>query len=137
MRTVNEAIGPYTNLNQAHNGYLEQKLNLGYVGVAFIIGIALLALLRIRRDLVTEYAPATLRFAFVVLALLYNYTEASFYGINNIWLLFLMVSMNRPKAANVPVVAPQPARDANARSRRREPQPAFARARRIGHSPAR
>jgi O-antigen ligase len=129
--TVNAALGPHTSLNQAHNGYLEQYVNLGYIGVAFIIGIALLSLIRISKDLATDYASATLRFAFVVLALLYNYTEASFYGINNIWLLFLMVSIRLPKAANVAVAAQEAARRVDWRRRPRAPQAALARARRV------
>lgn len=129
--TVNQALGPNTNLNQAHNGYLEQYVNLGYVGVGFIIGLALLSLARISKDLATDYATATLRFAFVVLALLYNYTEASFYGINNIWLLFLMASIGLPKAADVPVAAREPVRQVDWRRRPRAPQPAVARARRV------
>ena len=28
--------------------------------------------------------------------MLYNYTEASFYGINNMWVLFLLASINLP-----------------------------------------
>jgi exopolysaccharide production protein ExoQ len=133
-QAVNEALGPNTSLNQAHNGYLEQYVNLGYVGIAFIVVIALMSLIRIRRDFAMNYAAATLRFAFVVLALLYNYTEASFYGINNIWLLFLMVGMNPPRAANVPAVAHERARAVDWRRRRAAPQPAFARGRRVGRS---
>jgi exopolysaccharide production protein ExoQ len=75
--------------NQAHNGYLEQYLNLGYIGVAFIGIIILSGLSKIRRHLSVDYPSAMLRLCFIVTALLFNYTEASFYGINNIWLLTL------------------------------------------------
>lgn len=88
MRTVWKALG--AGINQAHNGYLEQYLNLGYVGVGFIVGIIAAALLNIRKQLDSDSAAGLLRLCFVVVAILYNYTEASFYGINNMWLLLLL-----------------------------------------------
>jgi exopolysaccharide production protein ExoQ len=105
MAAVWTALGP--GINQAHNGYLEQYLNLGYIGVAFIIVIAAATLLRIRQELDTQYDTAVLRLCILVVALLYNYTEASFYGINNMWVLFLVASINYPKphAAAVPLRA--------------------------------
>ena len=77
-------------INQAHNGYLEQYLNLGLIGVAFIGVIILSGLLKVRRHLNVDYPSAMLRLCFIVTAILYNYTEASFYGINNMWLLTLL-----------------------------------------------
>ena len=77
-------------LNQAHNGYLEQYLNLGYVGVAFIGVIMLSGLLKVRKHLDVDPPGAMLRLCFIVTAILYNHTEASFYGINNVWLLLLI-----------------------------------------------
>src|SRR5207245_7682271 len=91
MATIWRTLG--TGINQAHNGYLEQYLNLGYVGVAFIAAIAVSAIFRVRRQLLTNYDAAVLRLCFIVTALLYNYTEASFYGINNLWVLFLAASI--------------------------------------------
>jgi O-antigen ligase len=75
---------------QAHNGYLEQYLNLGLIGVAFIGGIILSGLLKVRKYLYVDYPAAMLRLCFIVTAVLCNYTEAAFYGINNIWLLLLL-----------------------------------------------
>lgn len=84
-------------VNQAHNGYLEQYLNLGYIGVGFIVLIALSALYKVTVQL--RYAPdeALLRLSIVVAVLIFNYTEASFYGINNMWLLFLFACMTPPR----------------------------------------
>ena len=42
MQNIWDALGG--GINQAHNGYLEQVLNLGYVGVAFIFGLMAIAL---------------------------------------------------------------------------------------------
>jgi exopolysaccharide production protein ExoQ len=84
-------------LNQAHNGYLEQYLNLGYIGVAFIAVILLSGLLRVRRHLSVDPAAGMLRLCFIVTAVLYNYTEASFYGINNMWMLLLLGCLEVPR----------------------------------------
>jgi exopolysaccharide production protein ExoQ len=84
-------------INQAHNGYLEQYLNLGYIGVAFIAVIVLSGLLRVRRHLNDDPAAGMLRLCFIVSAVLYNYTEASFYGMNNMWMLLLLGCLEVPR----------------------------------------
>jgi O-antigen ligase len=84
-------------LNQAHNGYLEQYLNLGYIGVAFIAVIVLSGLLKVRRHLNDDPAAGILRLCFIVSAVLYNYAEASFYGMNNMWMLLLLGCLEVPR----------------------------------------
>src|SRR5262245_30675227 len=84
-------------INQAHNGYLEQYLNLGYIGVAFIAVIVLSGLLRVRRHLNDDPAAGMLRLCFIVSAVLYNSTEASFYGMNNMWMLLLLGCLEVPR----------------------------------------
>ena len=83
-------------INQAHNGYLEQYLNLGYVGVAFIVLILVTALFKVRGLLKTNYSLAVLKLTFITCAVLYNYTEAMFYGVNNMWLLLLLSAITVP-----------------------------------------
>lgn len=83
-------------VNQAHSGYIEQYLNLGYVGVGFIALLMLRALWRIREHLNHDASMATLRLCFLLAAVLYNYTEASFYGINNMWVLTLVAFIQLP-----------------------------------------
>ena len=92
MQTIWDALGG--GINQAHNGYLEQYLNLGYIGVGFIIAIIASALLNVRTHLKTDPSAAVLRLCFISVAILYNYTEASFYGINNMWVLLLIASID-------------------------------------------
>jgi O-antigen ligase len=86
-------------INQAHNGYLEQYMNLGYVGVGFIAAILLSALWRIRKHLDSDRSAAILRFSLIVTAILYNYTEASFYGLNCVWVLTLFAAITVPVPA--------------------------------------
>jgi len=95
LEEVWRLVGP--GINQAHNGYLEQYLNLGYIGVAFIAVIVLCGLLRVRRHLNDDPAAGILRLCFIVSAVLYNYTEASFYGMNNMWMLLLLGCLEVPR----------------------------------------
>lgn len=74
---------------QAHNGYIEQYLNLGYVGVAFIVLLLARGLFGARTLARSDPQFAHLRLCFVVAAALYNYTEATFYGVSNMWVLLL------------------------------------------------
>src|SRR5262249_1288282 len=96
MMEVWRYMGP--GVNQAHSGYIEQYLNLGYVGVAFIALLSARALWRIRTQSLTAPEVAALRLSFILAALLYNYSEASFYGINNMWVLTLMAWMQVPES---------------------------------------
>lgn len=88
-----------TTINQAHNGYLEQYLNLGYVGVAFIIAIAAKGLMSGRGQIAVDPRAGFLRVSFIICAILYNYTEASFYGVNNMWVMLLLGCIEVPRAA--------------------------------------
>jgi len=84
-------------INQAHNGYMEQYLNLGYIGVGFIVVIVLSGLLSIRKHLNIDPAAGMLRLCFIVTAALYNFTEASFYGINGMWVMLLLGCLEAPE----------------------------------------
>ena len=88
MDIVAEKMG--TIVNQAHSGYLEQYLNLGYVGIGFMLLIILSGMAKVKTHLDIEAPPAILRLSIIVAALFLNYTEAYFYGINVHWLLLLI-----------------------------------------------
>ncbi len=81
---------------QAHDGYLEQYLELGYIGVAFIIALMVSGLAKIRRLIHLDYAAGVLMLCFVVVAVFYDYTEASFYAISNLWLLMVLAVAEAP-----------------------------------------
>jgi O-antigen ligase len=85
-----------TTLTNAHNGYLEQYLNLGYIGLALTIIIIVTGLLKIRKHLYLDYPSAVIRFTFIIASIIYNYTESSFHGINNMWILTLLSIVDVP-----------------------------------------
>jgi len=73
----------------AHNGYLEMYLNLGLIGVSFMLIWILSGLRKVARHLEIDYPSAMLRLCLIVVIALYNWTEATFYGVSNMWVLFL------------------------------------------------
>jgi O-antigen ligase len=75
--------------NEAHNGYLETYLTLGAIGLS-LIGLLLVTgyrnAIRIYRN---DPVSGSLRLAFLIIAPIYNMTEAAFKVMNPMWILFL------------------------------------------------
>jgi O-antigen ligase len=92
--------------NQAHNGYLEMYLNLGWVGVT------LLGLLLVRgyrntvRTLQEDPERGALWLAFFMAAVLYNLTEAAFKVVHPAWVIFLFTTVAVPAAVPLPLRKP-------------------------------
>jgi O-antigen ligase len=79
--------------NEAHDGYIEVYLNLGWVGLSLI---ALLLINSYRRCVATyRHNPAlgALLLAYVVAAALYSVTEAGFRMLNPMWTFFLLAAI--------------------------------------------
>jgi O-antigen ligase len=85
---------------QAHNGYLEMYLNMGLIGVFFIVGWIVSGLRKGNRYLDIDYPAAVLRLCFIVIVAVYNWTEATFYGNTNMWLLFFFGVMDMGRGTN-------------------------------------
>jgi exopolysaccharide production protein ExoQ len=76
--------------NQAHNGYLEVYLNLGWTGL-ILLGVLIAWGYRNVVDAIRwEPNVGQLRLALFVAALLYNMTEASFKVVHPVWIVFLL-----------------------------------------------
>jgi exopolysaccharide production protein ExoQ len=84
-------------VRQAHNGYLEIYLNLGMMGLFLFVGSIVHGLMKVRRFLEVDYLSAILRLCFIVVVLLYNWTEATFYGVSSMWALLLLGIMDPPR----------------------------------------
>jgi len=81
--------------NQAHNGYLETWLNLGFVGIALLAVVIADTFRRIRAQLTPEFGLADFRIACLFAILAFNYTEAAFKGTHLVWTLFFLVAVER------------------------------------------
>lgn len=78
---------------QAHNGYLELYLNLGLIGLGLLAVMVFSSYQNIRNKLITEFYFASFRMAMLMIALIYNVTEAAFKGLHIMWFMLLLVSM--------------------------------------------
>lgn len=80
--------------NQAHNGYIETYLNLGWIGLILLVGVILTSYRNILKSFNSNFDYGRFRMAFLIIVLLYNVTEAAFKGLHIIWFVFLVISMN-------------------------------------------
>lgn len=87
---------------QSHNGYLETYLNLGLLGLMIIVGTIVSGLLKVKSHLSVDLPNAVLRLSIIVAVAAYNWTEASFYGVSNMWLLLLWAVIEVPHIREKP-----------------------------------
>ena len=83
--------------NEAHNGYIEVFLNLGWIGVCLLAALLYTGYRNTLATLRTDSNLGRIKLAFFVAAVIYNYTEAGFRMLDPIWIVFLMVIMAVPK----------------------------------------
>jgi O-antigen ligase len=97
-------------LNQAHNGYLEIYLNLGFVGVTLFAIVILTGYRNIISAFHRDANTARLRLMYFVPAISFNFTEAGFKMMSPIWILFLLSTIALPAVASEesPVARPAP-----------------------------
>lgn len=76
--------------NQAHNGYLELFLTVGWIGVALHGLVMTWGYRNIVGSLQHDPALGRLRLAFFMVAIIYNLTEAAFRDMHSMWIAFLL-----------------------------------------------
>jgi exopolysaccharide production protein ExoQ len=94
MELFNRLLG---GLNQAHNGYIEIYLNLGWVGLILLGAIIVAGYANIIKGLRISPETSRLKLAFFLICLVYNFTEASFKMQSPVWIFFLWAVMAAPK----------------------------------------
>lgn len=87
--------------NQAHNGYLETYINLGWIGVVLLLGIIISTYRKITSKFIVDFDYQRLRISLLLIAVLSNFTEAYFKGICQIWFIFLLVVMEYPRPGSI------------------------------------
>jgi len=87
-------------IHQAHNGYIETYLNLGLIGLILLLLSLLSGILKIVKNLSFNYYQTIFLLCFLITALFYNWTEASFLGTSNIWLITLLGVIDIPDYQN-------------------------------------
>lgn len=91
--------------NQAHNGYIEIYLNLGFLGLSLFLGLVVTAFRRISTELKSDFdfEFARLRLSLLLAILAHNYTEATFKGVHLLWTIFniVVVRVSEPGLAEM------------------------------------
>jgi O-antigen ligase len=80
-------------INEAHNGYLEVYINLGWAGVCFIVVLIVAAYRRVILRWRENPRPASLILGFLLCTLFNAYTENAFRIMTPSWVIFLLVTV--------------------------------------------
>jgi O-antigen ligase len=83
--------------NQAHNGYLEVFLDLGWLGVALLGLLIVWGYRNVVASLRRDAELGRLRLTYFVVAVLYNLTEAAFKVMHPVWIAFLLAAAVAPE----------------------------------------
>lgn len=91
MQSVRDRLGVGLNgINEAHNGYIEVYLNLGWAGVCLIATVLLSGYTRAVAAYRRNPEVGNLMLAYVVAAVIYSITEAGFRLLSPIWIFLLL-----------------------------------------------
>jgi O-antigen ligase len=99
-------------LNEAHNGYLEVYLNLGWAGVILLAAIIVAGYRNIMHKLETNPLIGRLCLGYFVAALIFSVSEAGFRMQTSIWILFLLSVMRVPDEPTPQKSSPSEAEEA-------------------------
>ena len=102
------ALFPGLPLNEAHNGYIDAYLNLGFLGLGLIALILVDGYRRSVKAFRREPALGGLLLAFTLAATIYNFTEAGFRMMNPNWIFFLLAVIEASYIAGATVGASPP-----------------------------
>jgi exopolysaccharide production protein ExoQ len=84
-------------INEAHNGYLETYLQLGFVGLAITLGLIGATYAKASRALINDFSFGRFRLAYLVAILIYNWTEVPFRTHSVPFFLFFLCAIDYPK----------------------------------------
>ncbi len=97
--------------NEAHNGYLEVFLNLGWIGVGLLALMIATGYRNVVRALGSDPDTGSLRMAFFVAGTAYGLTEAAFRLLCPVWIVFVLALTAVPKVVSARPSAVRPGRD--------------------------
>lgn len=86
------------NPGQAHNGYLDVYIDLGIIGLIFLLSLIVVTYRNVLINLSNDSDYGRFRLTLLVMILIYNITESSFMKPTSLlWFLFLLISINIPE----------------------------------------
>jgi len=89
----------YRGINQAHNGYIEVYLNLGWAGVGLLAALLLSSYRNAYARLRDDVGAGGFWYAYFFVVVVVNFTEAHFKAMSPVWVLFLAGTMAAPAVA--------------------------------------
>lgn len=104
-------IGGLLRTNEAHNGYIEVYLNMGFLGLGLIALLLGHGYRRAVRAFRLSPALGALLVAYVVTAVTYNITEAGFRMLSLEWFVLLLSVVTANRVISLAEVAPKTARE--------------------------
>jgi len=87
--------------NEAHNGYLEVYLNLGWVGVVLLFVLLVTGYRNVLAAFRRDQETGSARLAYFVAAVAYSFTEAGFRLLSPVWIFYLVATTAVPPAPSV------------------------------------
>ncbi|HEY6770508.1 MAG TPA: O-antigen ligase family protein [Candidatus Sulfotelmatobacter sp.] len=84
------------NITEAHNGYFEVYLNLGWIGVIFLAGLLWTGYRNVLQLLSRDPEAGRLRLGYFVMAVIYNFTEAGIRTTDLVWIAFILAIFALP-----------------------------------------
>src|SRR6266568_1797 len=98
LQTVwDEYVG--TQIQEAHNGYIELYLNLGWIGVILLATLIVTGYRTVMTTFRRDPDIGGLRLGYFVAAIIYSLTEAGFRMMSPIWFAFILSTTALPVAA--------------------------------------
>jgi len=91
-KRLQQVWNAFPGIQEAHNGYLEIFLNLGWIGVGLLTVIIAKGYRTVITALRMGQNTASLRLAYFVAAVVYSLTEAGFRMMAPIWIMFLLTT---------------------------------------------
>jgi exopolysaccharide production protein ExoQ len=87
---------------EAHNGYINVFISLGFIGLAILIMIIIKSYIKIENIFIEDHVYGKTLIIFFVLILIHNITEVSFASPTSyLWYLFLIISMAASRKQNI------------------------------------
>ena len=87
----------FSELNEAHNGYLETYINLGIIGVLLMLLLIFTAFRKGCHEILANFEWGRFRLGFLAAFVFYNWTEAAFKAEHAVWFVFYIIAMDYPK----------------------------------------
>lgn len=93
----------------AHNGYVEQYLAGGWLGIFFLAVMLLATLVRVNRELTVGGDYGAVRFAICIITLVANFSESNFACMTPVGFIFLIAAIGfAPGFVTQPATEPEP-----------------------------